>query len=143
MNAIVATRMSGRLRWHRHWVMLGALITAAVACVALMPAWRYLIHLALTFPAGDKWLHALSFAGLLLWWGNVYRHPRSRLAAAAVCLAFGLLIEFAQWPSAPDDADGFDVLADLAGLALALGLLRTPLGTVLAGVEARLGSGFR
>jgi VanZ family protein len=71
------------------------------------------------------------------WWGNVYRARRARGWAALGCLAFGVFIEFAQWLDPPRDADALDVLADGAGIVIALLLLRTSLASVLAGVEAR------
>ncbi|WP_235577865.1 VanZ family protein [Rhodanobacter sp. Root561] len=92
--------------------------------------------ITLVFPYGDKLLHAITFTCLMGWWGNVYRDQRPRAWAALGCLAFGILIEFAQWLDPPRDADAFDVLADGIGVIIALGLLRTPLARVLASVEA-------
>lgn len=89
-------------------------------------------------PYGDKWLHAFTFTCLMGWWGNLYRRRQARIGAALGCLAFGILIEFAQWLSPPRDADPFDVLADALGIVVALVLLRTPLARVLAGLESRL-----
>lgn len=91
--------------------------------------------ITLDVPEGDKLLHAFTFTCLMGWWGNVYATRRARLAAAAVCLAFGIFIEFAQWLDPPRDADLLDVLADAVGIGLAWLLLRTPLARVLAGLE--------
>ncbi|MET4569605.1 VanZ family protein [Rhodanobacter soli] len=93
--------------------------------------------IALDFPYGDKLLHATTFTCLMGWWGNVYRARRARGWAALCCLAFGVFIEFAQWLDPPRDADALDVLADGAGIVIALLLLRTSLASVLASVEAR------
>ncbi|MEO7050207.1 MAG: VanZ family protein [Rhodanobacter sp.] len=92
----------------------------------------------LTFPYGDKVLHALTFTCLMGWWGNVYHARRPRSWAALGCMAFGIFIEFAQWFDPPRDADVLDVLADSVGILVALLLLRTPLSRVLARVEALL-----
>ncbi len=92
--------------------------------------------ITLPFPNGDKLLHAITFTCLMGWWGNVYRARRPRGWAALGCLAFGIFIEFAQWLDPPRDADVFDVLADGVGISIALLLLRTPLASVLASVEA-------
>ncbi|KRF01974.1 hypothetical protein ASG87_10765 [Frateuria sp. Soil773] len=132
---MAAPRAAMRLRWHPLWVGVGMSIMAWVLWMALRPD----PELALRFAYGDKLLHALTFACLMGWWGNVYRSRRARGGAALLCLAFGIFIEFAQWLCPPRDADAFDVLADAAGIALALLLLRTPLARVLAGVEAWLG----
>lgn len=141
MNA-VADALPGRLHWHRGWSVLGVLLVLGVSCAALLPALRHLSRLALVVPDGDKLLHVIAFTALMLWWGNIYRRRRSRVVIAGWCLLFGFLIECAQWPIAPSDADPFDWLADGVGVALALGLLRTPLGQLLARGEAWLrGSG--
>lgn len=133
----------GRLAWHRGWLVLGALLVLGVFGAAMLPAARQLNRLMLAIPDGDKLLHLAAFAGLMLWWGNVYRSWRTRWAIAGWCLLFGLAIECAQWPIAPEDADPFDLLADAVGIALALVALRTPLGQVLARVEAWWRDTFR
>jgi len=126
-------RTSGRLRRHRAWVALGGAIMLWVLWMALTPD----PGIALDVPYGDKLLHAITFTCLMGWWGNVYRDRRARGWAALGCLAFGVFIEFAQWLDPPRDADALDVLADGVGIVIALVLLRTPLASVLASVEAR------
>ena len=123
---------STRLRWHRAWVALGGAIMLWTLWMALTPD----PDITLAFPYGDKLLHATTFTCLMGWWGNVYRARRSRGWATLGCLAFGVFIEFAQWLDPPRDADVLDVLADGAGIVIALLLLRTPLANVLASVEA-------
>jgi hypothetical protein len=135
-TAIEVPSATGRLAWHRGWLVLGVLLALGVLGAALLPFARHLSRLALAIPNGDKLLHVIAFSTLMLWWGNVYRAWRSRWAIAAWCLLFGFLIECAQWPISPEDADPFDLLADAVGIALALALLRTPLGQVLARGEA-------
>ena len=123
---------SARLRWHRAWIALGGAIMLWILWMALRPD----PGITLDFPYGDKLLHATTFTCLMGWWGNVYRDRRARGWAALGCLAFGVFIEFAQWLSPPRDADALDVLADGVGIIVALPLLRTPLASVLASVEA-------
>lgn len=121
-----------RLRWHYAWVALGGAIMLWVLWMALTPD----PGITLAFSYGDKLLHAATFTCLMGWWGNVYRDRRARGWAALGCLAFGVFIEFVQWLDPPRDADALDVLADGIGIAVALLLLRTPLASVLASVEA-------
>lgn len=125
---------SRRLHWHRTWVGLGVAIMGWVLWMALTPE----PGLTLAFPYGDKLLHATTFCCLMGWWGNVYQDHRARGWAALACLAFGILIECAQWLDPPRDADAVDVLADGIGVLLALLLLRTPLARVLLSVEQAL-----
>lgn len=133
MTGHKTVRTSGRLRRHRAWVALGGAIMLWVLWMALTPD----PGIALDVPYGDKLLHAITFTCLMGWWGNVYRDRRARGWAALGCLAFGVFIEFAQWLDPPRDADALDVLADGVGIVIALVLLRTPLASVLASVEAR------
>lgn len=121
-----------RLRWHRGWFALGVLTMLAILWAAVHPD----PDIALGIPQGDKWLHALTFAGLTGWWGNLYRSWRARGYAALACLAFGVFIEIAQNMTPARNADVADVLADGIGIVLGGMLLRTPLARVLAGLEA-------
>lgn len=132
MSAPLPVQPLVRLRWHAWWVGLGALIMLWTLWMALTPD----PAITLTFPYGDKLLHATTFCCLMGWWGNVYRARHPRAWAALGCLAFGVFIEFAQWLDPPRDADVLDVLADGVGILVALPLLRTPLARVLASVEA-------
>lgn len=120
------------LRWHRRWVALGLAIMTWTLWMALRPD----PGITLAVPEGDKLLHAVTFTGLMGWWGNVYVSRGARARAAFGCLAFGVFIEFAQWLDPPRDADAFDVLADAVGIGVGLLLLRTPLAWVLARFEA-------
>ena len=133
MNATAAPQ------WRHGWLVLGVALMAVVAAFALLPAARHLDAMALALPQGDKLLHVLAFAMLMGWWGNLYHRPRQRLAAAAACLLFGLLIECAQWPHNPEDASVWDWAADALGLALGALLLRTSLGGMLTRAERWLG----
>jgi hypothetical protein len=135
----VTAALAAPLRWRAGWASLGVLLMLAVAAIALLPVTRRLTAAALVLPDGDKLLHVLAFAALMLWWGNVYHRTRARWVAAGVCLWFGVLIELAQWPHHPEDASVWDVAADAAGLAFGGLLLCTPLGGLLAWIEARLG----
>lgn len=57
MSASAALRTTGRLYWHRRWVLLGVLAMAGVFAIALVPATRHLTAVALVIPEGDKLLH--------------------------------------------------------------------------------------
>ena len=123
---------SQRLRWHAAWVVLGALMMAWTLWMALTPD----PDITLPIPCGDKLLHVIAFTCLMGWWGNIYRARRPRVWEALGCLAFGILIECAQWFDPPRKADAVDVLIDGIGILFALALLRTPLARVLASIEA-------
>jgi VanZ family protein len=125
---------SGRLHLHWLWVAAGTVLMLWGVYLALEPN----PELRLDFANGDKVLHALGFACLMGWWGNVFVARRARIVAALGCLAYGALIEGLQWLNPPRTADVLDVLADVCGIGVALLLLRTPLAGVLARVERTL-----
>lgn len=130
---------SGRLQWHWLWVAVGSVLMLWGLYLALEPD----PALHLDFANGDKLLHALGFACVMGWWGNVFAASRARGIAALGCLAYGMLIEGLQWLDPPRTADGLDVLADACGIAIGLLLLRTPLADVLVRVERRLRATWR
>lgn len=85
------------------------------------------------FPRADKALHALAFAVILgtlllaaVWrpgrgWG---RFPSATPAFVAALAAFGVIIELLQSELFGRDADLLDLLADVLGMALAVGFVR-------------------
>ncbi len=125
---------SRRLQLRRLWIAVGAALMLWGLYLALEPD----PDLRLDFANGDKLLHALGFACMMGWWGNVFAAPRARGIAAVGCLAYGVLIEGLQWLNPPRTADGLDVVADACGIAIALLLLRTPLSGLLARLERAL-----
>ncbi len=127
---------SGRLRMQFFWIVIGVALMAWGLIIALQPD----PELQLSFDGGDKLLHALGFACLMGWWGNVFPGRQARWIAACGCLAYGVLVEVLQWFNPPRTADALDVLADAVGIALGLLLLRTPLGRLLARLERAVAS---
>ena len=70
----------------------------------------------------DKLNHMLAFTslGLAAWWA----YPTRRWLGLGSLLAFGVLIEVVQTQIPGHTAEAADVLADLLGLAMALGAAR-------------------
>ncbi len=96
----------------RRWLFGAALL------LALLLALRPLTAEVQLFDQLDKLKHLACFAALTLLalWAGL----RPVLAVAGGLLGFGVLIELAQALTPTRTADPFDVLADLAGIALAL-----------------------
>lgn len=100
-----------------------ASLFAFFACAAAI------LYLALTpvpdhpvLSHGDKLNHALAFfvlgsLGSIAW-------PASARALLGGLAGYGVLIELLQWPVPGHHADPLDVVADLVGAVLAMGLLR-------------------
>lgn len=68
------------------------------------------------FPHADKLHHLWYFA--LLWWMGLKAGFRAGWALALGLLAYGVSIEFAQSLTAGRQAEGLDLVADSAGIAL-------------------------
>lgn len=103
------------LRHARRWQAAGILILLAVLAAALSPA----PDLGATRMPGDKWLHAITFTFLTVWFAGQYaRASYWRLAVGM--LAFGGLIELCQQLLDYRSAEARDLLADAIGIAAGL-----------------------
>jgi VanZ family protein len=84
----------------------------------------------------DKLEHLLAYGMLMYWWGMV--QPPRRVNWATALALLGLALEWAQSLTAYRVMEWPDALANLAGVALALGLLKTPAGRLLARIDYEL-----
>ena len=109
------------------WRGLGRALVVAMLVVSLLPAPAFIGAV----PQGDKLGHALAFAGLVLWYAQIYPQPRDRWRCALGALLLGALIEllqaFVPWRS----SEWLDLVADGGGALLGVLLAATPLGAVL------------
>lgn len=86
---------------------------------------------------GDKLTHLLAYGALMYWWGMV--HPHRRLSWAIVLALLGVTLEWAQSLTPARTMEWPDGLANLAGVVLALGVLRTPAQRLLIRLDRYLG----
>lgn len=123
------------LRFRVLWVAVGIALLGTIIALSL---------LAVPGPPGppgiDKVSHVLAYGALMGWWGMV--QPDRRLAWAVALLLLGLGLEFAQSLTGYRTLDHWDALANTLGIVLALGLLRTPLGGILAWFDGQLADRF-
>jgi hypothetical protein len=122
------------LRYRRLWLLLGLVMAAAVAAMALVPT-RDLPDVDLS----DKFQHALAFLALAFWFGSILMR-RNYLWLALALLAFGAAIELVQgsmnWGRR---GDWHDLRADAVGVVAGLLLALTPLGRWARFIETRIG----
>lgn len=134
--------MSGRAPSHFVRAHLPALAWAALTAVALaapgdaLPEWSDEVWLGPWLdPILDKVLHFVLFAVLAVLAARSFRAldpagpgralaRRPLLAAVVASIAYGVLSELAQIPSATRSAEPADFAADVAGALCAAGLLR-------------------
>ena len=128
-----------RLAYRRLWLAVGAAGLAATLAGSLVP-----VTASVAVPAADKAVHVVVYAGLMLWFGALVATGAQRLGVAAALLIFGASIEWLQGAtSSLRHAEAGDVLANVAGLLLALAALRTLLSDWLVRVDAWMAARMR
>ena len=118
------------LRHAGRWRFAGIILLVLVLAATMMPAyWVFPSKRAFLtwFVHVDKWLHAVTFVFLAVWFAGQYR-PRSYWRIAVGLLAFGMLIEACQRLVTYRSADWFDIVANAAGIAVGLGIALAGLG---------------
>ena len=123
--------MKPALAAYRIWVPLGYLMLLVVIVLSLVR-----IEQPLDLAHADKYQHLLAYGSLMYWWGMV--QPPRRFFWMIVLPLMGLSLEWAQTLLAYRMMDWNDALANTLGVALALLLLATPAGRLLALVDRKL-----
>ena len=121
------------LRWQRQWMALGLGFVGLVVYLSLTSSPPDL-HIGVSLDFG----HVIAYFWLMIWFAQIYRGWRTRLALAAVFFVMGVGLEFLQELGGHRHFDVFDMARNLAGLVVGLMLATTPLQDVLRLIEARL-----
>lgn len=117
-----------RLRYSTAWRLIGYALVAALVAASLVPPPADAVGI------NDKLLHLLSYLGLALWFGFVYRP--GRFARVGLWLvALGVLIECLQLGTGYRRFEAADMMMDAVGVGLGLMLAATPLGGALLCAE--------
>jgi VanZ family protein len=120
----------------RAWLLaVGWVLVVAVVALSLAPLPRIE---PLDFRLSDKLQHLLAYAALMAWFGGLIARA-THLRAAVALLALGIAVELAQQWTGYRRADGWDVVADAAGILLGWIAARAFMPTVftaLAGERA-------
>ena len=118
------------LRHARLWRVLSILIVASVLLAALAPLhWLFENDQGSLswLPFADKWMHAATFAFLMLWFSGLFqKHGYWRIAAAL--LLFGVFVELCQLQVSYRTAEWNDMLANTAGIIVGLAVAVAGLG---------------
>ena len=106
------------LRHEKRWRGAGIALLLVVLAAAVAPTlWFWPDIPPAKFPLLDKWLHAVTFLFLSLWFTGQYN--RSSYWRLVVSLtAFGVLIELCQRMVSYRTAEWMDLVADILGLSL-------------------------
>lgn len=107
------------LRYPRLWWLLGWLLVVAVVVGSLLPSQA----IAGVEAIGDKFLHALAYFVMMLWFAGLY--PRERhVWIAAGLLVLGTALDVLQGATETRTFDLRDIAADACGILLGLLLAR-------------------
>lgn len=120
----------------RVWLGTGWLWVAAVFYLSLMPHPPEPV----AFNGVDKLEHLLAYAGLMLWFCQVYAERKIRLRLFVALTAMGVGIEFLQGMGGYRYFEYVDMLANTIGVLVGWGSARTVLGKILLAFEQRSGS---
>ncbi len=129
------------LRHARRWRVASIILLLLVLGSALIPAawfWPDKDDFVAWFVDGDKWLHAITFVGLAVWFAGQYR-PRSYWRIGVGLIAFGVLIEACQRLVSYRSAEWFDIVADTLGVVVGLTIAMAGVGGWCMRVEDWLG----
>ena len=120
------------LKFHRLWFAIGIALILLLLYGSLAPA-KALPPLG----GSDKFWHTATYFVVMAYFSQVYFALRSRLWIAASLIALGVLIEFIQ-PFVNRNFDWFDALANTIGVAAALAVSLSPVGSLLMLLDDRL-----
>jgi len=122
------------LAWRGMWITGAVVIAGTIVTLSLLPG-----PVVESFSAWDKLEHALAYLVLTLWLTGMIARHRYAIAGAAAAL-LGLAIEGAQSTlTTTRQGDPLDLVANLAGIAVALAASYLALGGWAARVELLLG----
>ena len=110
------------LRYTGRWRIAGIVLLLAVLAGTLMPAVWFLAKpkdFITWFMDFDKWLHALTFLFLAIWFSGQYERSSYWRIGIGLIL-FGLLIEVCRRMVSHRSAESFDLAADVGGVVVGL-----------------------
>ena len=112
------------------WRALSAVILVLVLIAALSPVlWFFDSRVSALswFENADKWLHALTFIALSIWFSGLYAKGSWWRIAIGLML-FGFIVEFCQLQVSYRMADWLDIAANTAGIIVGLTVATAGLG---------------
>lgn len=110
------------LRYAQRWRAAGLFLLILVLIATLMPAvWFFsdTQKLVSWFNNVDKWLHAVTFVFLAVWFAGQYERGAYWRVALGLVL-FGILIELCQRMVSYRSAEWYDLAADVLGIIIGL-----------------------
>ena len=115
----------------RVWLTLGWLWVAAVFFISLipLPPQPFILY------GVDKLQHALAYSLLMLWFCQVYVVLGTCIRLLLMLVTMGVIIEILQGMSGYRSFEYADMLANLIGVLIGWGLMRTRMGRIFTTLE--------
>ena len=111
------------LRYRSLWLVMGWALVLAIVYFSLAPQ-----PVSIPVEHGDKIGHLAAYAGVMLWFAQLYSGNTARLLLAGGFTALGIGLEFAQLFTATRTFELADMVAD--GIGVAGGWLVAPPRTI-------------
>jgi VanZ family protein len=122
-----------RLKHFKWWLVIG------FALIAGINYWSLTSSVWIPMPGHtDKIYHAGTYAGLMLWWLQLFPSRSARVLLAVIFIAMGIALEVLQSFSPMRYMDYADMAANAAGVAIAFVMGFTALDQLLFRFERRM-----
>lgn len=126
------------LRLSKVWLTLGWFMVCVLVYLSLNPSPPELPE----FPLADKAIHWLSYAGIMLWFGFIYKPGKKYLLLGLTLILLGVLLEILQGASGYRSMEVSDASCNGLGVFAGWLLARTRLSSILLWTERLIYSGI-
>ena len=119
------------LKYLKIWLTLGWALVGLVIFLSVIPRAPDMLGL----DGGDKLLHLLTYAIMMLWFGFIYLPGRTYQNLGIILIAIGIALELIQGIIDDRSLSFLDMVANAVGVSLGWLLAKTRLSFALAHVE--------
>lgn len=120
------------LKYHKYWLVIGWSLIVLAWYLSLMPKPPE------PFKLWDKLNHFIAYAGLMGWFGQLYKSNLNRIMIAVGFIVMGVAIEFFQGMGPNRMFEYNDMLANTVGVAIAVVIIYLKGDGVLYWFEQRI-----
>ena len=120
------------LKYRKQWLVIGWCLIALVWYLSLTPKPPE------PFKLWDKLNHFIAYAGLMGWFGQLYKSNKIRVVYAVGLIVLGIVIEFFQGMGSQRMFEYNDMLANAVGVGIAVVIIYLKGDRVLYWFEQRI-----
>lgn len=134
MAAVLQDRKFLRMKFEKLWISLGFAFVGLVIYLSLTPE-----PIDVGRIDGVETGHFVAYGWLVLWFSQIYRSMRARVAVAIGFALMGVALEYAQGMTGYRTFEYLDMRDNTFGVGIGFALGWTSLGNVLRAIEAKVG----